>query len=249
MSPSGPKEGVFLLFLPTNSWVWIFFQLWEFFGRFWTIPHVFTQLFVQLYNCFFEYSVFLVSILNIKKCTEVTENCIQDNFLSFNDCNFPGRVFRAVEGVKVGWNMQKMCFFTFNWVWYMGCAKWQHGVWRVFLLMGSTFPDPYPPRFGPICESKWPKIDNFFYFRVCNMGCPIEWAYGGDHFWDFWDSDRLVNSAVSWLDRADRPRSVGKFSLLPFQILSFAQGRKNWSHASQWAACGSWGVVPVTLRP
>ena len=53
------------------------------------------------------------------------------------------------------------------------------------------------------------------------MGCPIEWVYGGDNFWY---SDRLVNSAISGSNRADRPRSVGKFSLLPFQILSFAQG-------------------------
>ena len=36
---------------------------------------------------------------------------------------------------------------------------------------------------------------------------------------------------------ADRPGSLGKFSLLPLQILSFAQGRKNWSPAPQWAAC------------
>ena len=40
------------------------------------------------------------------------------------------------------------------------------------------------------------------------MGCPIEWAYGGDHFWY---SDRLVNSAISGLNRADRPRSVLSF--------------------------------------
>ena len=58
-----------------------------------------------------------------------------------------------------------------------------------------------------------------FCFRVWNMGCPIEWAYDGDHFWY---SDRLVNSAISLSNRADRPRTVGKFSLPPFQILSFA---------------------------
>jgi hypothetical protein len=39
------------------------------------------------------------------------------------------------------------------------------------------------------------------------MGCLIEWAHGGDHFWY---SDRLVNSAIFWSNRADRPRSVGK---------------------------------------
>ena len=53
------------------------------------------------------------------------------------------------------------------------------------------------------------------------MGCPIERAHGGDHFWF---SDRLVNSAISWSNRADRPSKVGKFILLPFQILSFAPG-------------------------
>ena len=57
------------------------------------------------------------------------------------------------------------------------------------------------------------------------MGYSIEWAHGGDHFLY---SDRLVNSAIFWLNRADRPRSIGKFSLLPLQILSFAKGRKNW---------------------
>ena len=28
-------------------------------------------------NCFYNFSVFLVSALNYKKCLEVTENCIQ----------------------------------------------------------------------------------------------------------------------------------------------------------------------------
>ncbi len=51
------------------------------------------------------------------------------------------------------------------------------------------------------------------------MGCPIEWELGGDHFW-YWD--RLVNSAISVSNRADRPRSVlsyvsshSKYCLLP----------------------------------
>ena len=55
------------------------------------------------------------------------------------------------------------------------------------------------------------------------MGCPIEWAHGGDHFWY---SDRLVNSAISGSNRADRPRIVGKFSLLPLQILLWPKGEK-----------------------
>jgi hypothetical protein len=49
--------------------------------------------------------------------------------------------------------------------------------------LGSTFPDPYPPKYGPLSGSKWPKIVKIFCFRVWNLGCPIEWAYGGDHFW------------------------------------------------------------------
>ena len=33
---------------------------------------------------FLEFSVFSVQVLNVKKCSEVTENCIQGNFLCFN---------------------------------------------------------------------------------------------------------------------------------------------------------------------
>ena len=40
--------------------------------------------FLYFLNCFFEFSVFLVSVLNEKKCLEVTESCIGGNFLSFN---------------------------------------------------------------------------------------------------------------------------------------------------------------------
>ena len=40
-----------------------------------------------------------------------------------------------------------------------------------------------------------------------------------------------MNSAISGSNRADRPRSLGKFSLISLQILSFAQGRKNWAPA------------------
>ena len=60
------------------------------------------------------------------------------------------------------------------------------------------------------------------------MGCPIEWAHDADFFWY---SDRLVNSTVSGSNWIDRQRSVGKVSHHPFQILSFAQLRKNWSPA------------------
>ncbi len=59
-----------------------------------------------------------------------------------------------------------------------------------------------------------------------------------------------MNSAISWLNRADRPRTVSKFSLLPFQILSSAKGRKNWSTAPQWAACGSSSILhSLTKNP
>ena len=142
--------------------------------------------------------------------------------------------------------MQKMTFFQFQLGMGYGVRKMTARVWRVFLLLRSTFPDPYPPRYGSFCGSKWLKFIKIFYSRVWNMGCPIEWAHGGDRFWY---SDRLVNSAISGSNRAERPRSVGKFSLLPLQILSFAQGRKNWSPAPQWAACGSWGVGDQFFRP
>ena len=35
-------------------------------------------------NCFFEFTVYLISELNDNKCLEVIENCIQVNLLSFN---------------------------------------------------------------------------------------------------------------------------------------------------------------------
>ena len=127
-------------------------------------------------------------------------------------------------------------FFAISTEYGIWVRKMTARVWRVFLLSRATLPDPYPPRYGPLFGSKWSKIIKIFYFRVWNMGCPIEWANGGDHFWY---SDRLVNSVIFWSKRAVRPRSVGKFSLLLLQILSFAQGRKNWSPAPQWAACGS----------
>jgi hypothetical protein len=136
--------------------------------------------------------------------------------------NFPKRLFRAVEAVKVGWNMQKMNFFLFQLGMGYGVRKMTARVWRVFLLLRSTFPDPYPSRYGSFCGSKWPKIIKIFYFRVWNMGCPIEWAHGGDRFWY---SDRLVNSAISGSNRADRPSSVGQFSLLLAKYCLLAQGR------------------------
>ena len=142
--------------------------------------------------------------------------------------------------------MQKMCFFQFQLGMGYGVRKMTARVLRIFLLLRTTFPDPYPSRYGTLCGSKWPKINKIFCFRLWNMGCPIEWAHGGDHFWYL---DRLVNSAISWLNRADRPRTLSKYSLLPFQILSFAQGRKNWSPAPQWAACGSWGLGDQFFRP
>ena len=90
--------------------------------------------------------------------------------------NFPKRLFRAVEAVKRGRNMQKMTFFIIQLRMGYGVRKMTARVWRVFLLLRSTFLDPYPPRYGSLSGSKWPKIIKIFYFRVCNMGCPIEWA-------------------------------------------------------------------------
>ena len=106
----------------------------------------------------------------------------------------------------------------------MGCAKWPHGSGEYFYYWGR----PSPTLTTEIWALEWVKMtENHqnFLFSGMELGCPIEWAYGGDHFWY---SDRLVNSAISGSNRADRPRCVGKFSLLPLKILFFAQGRKNW---------------------
>ena len=40
--------------------------------------------FLWCFKCSFEFSAFLVPVLNVKKCLEVTENFIQGNRLSFN---------------------------------------------------------------------------------------------------------------------------------------------------------------------
>ena len=37
-----------------------------------------------IFVCFFEFSVFIVRVLNVKKCIQVIENCIQGNLLSFD---------------------------------------------------------------------------------------------------------------------------------------------------------------------
>ena len=68
--------------------------------------------------------------------------------------NFPRRLFRAVEAVKVGRNMQKIVFFQFRLGMGYGVRKITARVLRVFLLLRSTLPDPYPSRYGPFCCSK-----------------------------------------------------------------------------------------------
>jgi hypothetical protein len=80
--------------------------------------------------------------------------------------NFPKRLFRAVEAVKVGGNMQKMTFFLFQLGMGYGVRKMTARIRRVFLLLRSTLPDPYPPRYGFFSGSKWPKIIENFCFRV-----------------------------------------------------------------------------------
>ena len=127
----------------------------------------------------------------------------------------------------------------------MGCAKWPHGSGEYFYYWGRPSPTLIDRDMGPYVGQNDQKSSKFFVFVYETWGV-IEWAHGGDHYWH---SDRLVNSAISGSNRADRPRSVGKFSQLPFQLLSFAQGRKNWSPAPQWAACGSWGVGDQFFRP
>ena len=65
-------------------------------------------------------------------------------------------------------------------------------------------------------------------------------------FHHIWYSDRLVNSDISASNRADRPRRVGKYSHIPFQIMPFAQGRKNWSPAPPMSR---WVVEDQFFRP
>ena len=139
----------------------------------------------------------------------------------------------------------------------MGCAKWPHGSGEYFYYWGRPSQTLIHRDIGSFVLKKWPKINKIVCFRVWNMGCPIEWAHGGYHLWYL---DRLVNSAVFWSNRAGRPRSVGKLSPFPFQILSFAQGRKNWAPAppiSRLRVIGrrvttfstARAFVPVSLRP
>ena len=47
---------------------------------------------------------------------------------------FPKRLFRAVEAVKVGWNLHKMTFFQFQVGMRDGVRKMNARVWRLFLL-------------------------------------------------------------------------------------------------------------------
>ena len=152
--------------------------------------------------------------------------------------------------------MQKMTFFLFQLGMGYGVRKMTARVWRVFLLLRSTFPDPYPSRYGSLCGSKWPKINKIFCFRLWNMGCPIEWANDGDHLW-YWD--RLVNSAISGLKRADRPRIIGnlvpfysKYCLLP-KGEKIGPRRPNEPLAGHGASGPIFSTarafVPVSLRP
>jgi hypothetical protein len=52
--------------------------------------------------------------------------------------NFPKCLFRAVEAVKVGLNMLKMCFFLFQVSMGYGVRKMTARVWRVFLRPSPT---------------------------------------------------------------------------------------------------------------
>ena len=55
------------------------------------------------------------------------------------------------------------------------------------------------------------------------MGCPIDWVHGGDHFWY---SDRLVNSAISGSNRADRPRIMGSLVSFLYKYCFLPKGEK-----------------------
>ena len=57
--------------------------------------------------------------------------------------NFPKRLFRAVEVLEVGKNMQKITFLLFEVGIRYGVRKMTAWVWCVFLVCMSTFPEPY----------------------------------------------------------------------------------------------------------
>ncbi len=80
------------------------------------------------------------------------------------DHNFPKCLFRAVEVVKVGWNMQKMTFFNFNWVWDMGCAKWPLGSGEYFYYWGRPSPTLIHRDMGPYVGQNDQKSTKFFVF-------------------------------------------------------------------------------------
>ena len=46
--------------------------------------------------------------------------------------NFPKRLFRAVEALEVGENMQKITFFLFKWVWEMRWENYRTGHGNIF---------------------------------------------------------------------------------------------------------------------
>ena len=106
-----------------------------------------------------------------------------------------------------------------------GMRKMTEGVWRVFLLFRSTFPGSYL-WLTDQNDWKWPKFFVFGYetMRVQSNGHMV-------------GLNRSVNYAVSWSYAAFSPRYGDKFSPLPFQILSFAQGRINWAPMSRLKTC------------
>ncbi len=77
--------------------------------------------------------------------------------------NFPKCLFRAVEVVKVGWNMQKMTFFLFQLGMGYGCAKWPHGSGEYFYYWGRPSPTLIHRDMGPYVGHNDQKSTKFYY--------------------------------------------------------------------------------------
>ena len=137
-----PPEAFFLLFFPTNSWVWIFFEVQDFFGRFFWIPHVFTRLpdFFQIFR------IFLHIFKN--RSTKKRENtwnffcnwskngiyrvrALDELIIFAIHHNFPKRLFRAVEAMEPDLGPSQPLFLIQKFFFYSGSVenRWARSPW------------------------------------------------------------------------------------------------------------------------
>ena len=130
-----PPEAVFQLFSATNSWVWIFFEVQDFFGRFFWSPHVFTRLpdFFQIFKArstkkrentwifFCKWSK--NGIYRVRALDELIIFAIHHIF--------PKRLFRAVEAMEPDLGPSQPLFLIQKFFFYSGsvgicwaCSPW-----------------------------------------------------------------------------------------------------------------------------